>query len=167
MADVLNEASTDLAITPETAATGEDDVRARHEANRLAWNEGAVRYTDEIEETIAFLAAGKIQPAPGRARANLGDLRAWCRTAIHLQCASGRDTLSLWNEGVAQVVGVDISDVHIANARRISAGAGRAGGVVSLRPPRYAPRASTARPTWSTPAAGRCAGCTTWTAGPR
>ena len=40
--------------------------------------------------------------------------------AIHLQCASGRDTLSLWNEGVPQVVGVDISDVHIANARRIS-----------------------------------------------
>ncbi|NUN50096.1 MAG: class I SAM-dependent methyltransferase [Candidatus Brocadiae bacterium] len=51
-------------------------------------------------------------------RANLGDLRLWCRRAIHLQCASGRDTLSLWLEGAAEVVGVDISDVHIANARR-------------------------------------------------
>jgi SAM-dependent methyltransferase len=123
MSDVLNEASTDLAITPETAATGEEDVRARHEANRFAWNEGAVRYTEEIEETIAFLAAGKSNLHPVE-RANLGDLRSWCHTAIHLQCASGRDTLSLWSEGVAQVVGVDISDVHIANARRISAALG-------------------------------------------
>jgi len=39
-------------------------------------------------------------------RANLGDLRPWCRAAIHLQCASGRDTLSLWNEGAGRVVGV-------------------------------------------------------------
>ena len=95
------------------------DVRAWHEANRAAWNEGAVRYTEEIEETIAFLAAGGSNLHPIE-RANLGDLRAWCHTAIHLQCASGRDTLSLWNEGAAQVIGVDISDVHIANARRIS-----------------------------------------------
>ncbi len=41
-------------------------------------------------------------------------------TAIHLQCASGRDTLSLWLEGVQHVIGVDISDVHIANARLMS-----------------------------------------------
>jgi SAM-dependent methyltransferase len=119
MIDVLNEASTDLAITPELAATGEDDMRVRHEANRLAWNEGAARYSQEIEETITFLAAGKSNLHPVE-RINLGDLRTWCRTAIHLQCASGRDTLSLWNEGVAQVAGVDISDVHIANARQIS-----------------------------------------------
>ncbi len=95
------------------------DVRAWHEANRVAWNEGAVRYTEEIEETIAFLRAGGSNLHPIE-RAALGDLRAWCHTAIHLQCASGRDTLSLWNEGAAQVIGVDISDVHIANARRIS-----------------------------------------------
>ena len=57
-------------------------------------------------------------------RANLGDLRTWCGTAIHLQCASGRDTLSLWNEGVAEVIGVDIADVHIANAQRLSAALG-------------------------------------------
>ena len=69
------------------AATAEE-VRARHEANRAAWNEGAVRYTAEIEETIAFLAAGGSNLHPVE-RAHLGDLAAWCRTAIHLQCASG------------------------------------------------------------------------------
>ena len=104
------------ALAPAVSA---EEVRTRHEANRSAWNEGAARYTAEIEETIAFLAAGGSNLHPVE-RANLGDLRAWCGTAIHLQCASGRDTLSLWNEGVPQVVGVDISDVHIANARRIS-----------------------------------------------
>ena len=106
-------------VEPGVPAIGADDVCARHAANRLAWNEGAARYTQEIEETIAFLAAGKSNLHPVE-RAHLGDLAAWCRMAIHLQCASGRDTLSLWNEGVSQVAGVDISDVHIANARRIS-----------------------------------------------
>jgi predicted O-methyltransferase YrrM len=43
---------------------------------------------------------------------------------VHLQCASGKDTLSLWIEGVEKVVGIDISDVHIANARRLSEAAG-------------------------------------------
>jgi SAM-dependent methyltransferase len=96
-----------------------EEVRSRHEANRIAWNEGAARYTEEVEETIAFLRAGGSSLHPIE-RANLGDLAAWCGVAIHLQCASGRDTLSLWNEGVKRVVGVDISDVHIANARRTS-----------------------------------------------
>ena len=103
---------------PRPTAVDAEEVKARHEANRVAWNEGAARYTEEIAETIAFLREGGSNLHPIE-HANLGDLRAWCRTAIHLQSASGRDTLSLWNEGVAQVVGVDISDVHIANARRI------------------------------------------------
>jgi SAM-dependent methyltransferase len=96
------------------------EVRQRHEANRRAWNEGAARYTARFEERLAFLQAGGSSLHPIE-RANLGDLRTWCGTAIHLQCASGRDTLSLWNEGVAQVIGVDIAEVHIANAQRLSA----------------------------------------------
>ena len=95
------------------------DVQSRHESNRSAWNEGAIRYTEEVEETIEFLRAGGTSLHPIE-RANLGDLSKWCSTAIHLQCASGKDTLSLWNEGVKHVVGVDISDVHIATARRTS-----------------------------------------------
>jgi SAM-dependent methyltransferase len=97
-----------------------DDVRARHAANRSGWNEGAAHYTASLEETLAFLREGGSNLHPIE-RANLGDLRAWCTRAIHLQCASGCDTLSLWNEGVAHVVGVDISDVQIANARHLSA----------------------------------------------
>lgn len=94
------------------------EVRARHEANRASWNEAAARYTEEIEATIAFLRAGGSNLHPLE-RAMLGDLRVF-GTAIHLMCASGRDTLSLWNEGVGRVIGVDISDLHIANARRTS-----------------------------------------------
>jgi SAM-dependent methyltransferase len=103
----------------EPPARDSDDVRARHEDNRRAWNEGAIRYTSELEETIAFIRAGSSN-LHRIERANLGDLRPWCHVAIHLQCASGRDTLSLWNEGAGRVVGVDISDVHIANARLLS-----------------------------------------------
>lgn len=111
-----------LPYTPSQAVPppqNEDEVRAMHEANRAGWNEGAIHYTQSIDETIAFLRAGNSNLHPVERR-NLGDLSAWCHTAIHLQCASGRDTLSLLNEGVKRVVGVDISDVHIENARRIS-----------------------------------------------
>jgi SAM-dependent methyltransferase len=92
-------------------------VSARHQSNRAAWNEGAAYYTKNLDESIAFLRGGGSSLHPVE-RANLGDLRAWCGTAIHLQCASGEDTLSLWIEGARRVVGVDISDVQIANARR-------------------------------------------------
>ncbi len=97
-----------------------DEIRARHESNRAGWNEGAQYYRAHLEETVAFINQGKSNLHPIERR-NLGDLRSWCQTAIHLQCASGRDTLSLMNEGVRQVIGVDISDVHIENARRTTA----------------------------------------------
>ena len=101
----------------EPPAGDAGEVRHRHESNRAAWNEGAARYTDQVDETIAFLRAGGSSLHPIE-RGYLGNLRSWCQTAIHLQCASGRDTLSLWNERVERVVGIDISDVHIENARR-------------------------------------------------
>lgn len=108
-------------IRTEKRATTPEEVRTRHESNRAAWNEGAAAgYTPENEETIAFLKAGKSNLHPVE-RAYLGSLLPACQTAIHLQCASGRDTLSLLNEGVRYVIGVDISDVHIENARHISA----------------------------------------------
>jgi SAM-dependent methyltransferase len=103
----------------EPLPQSEEEIRARHESNRAGWNEGAARYTQEVEETISFLRAGGSNLHPIE-RANLGNLREWCKTAIHLQCASGRDTLSLLHEGVEHVIGIDISDVHIENARRTS-----------------------------------------------
>ncbi len=112
-----------LPYTPsqtERPPQNEAEVRAMHEANRAGWNEGAIHYTQMVDETIAFLREGNSNLHPIE-RQNLGDLSSWCKTAIHLQCASGKDTLSLLNEGVERVIGVDISDVHIENARRISA----------------------------------------------
>ncbi len=106
---------------PPAAPPDPIDVRARHAANRAGWNEGARHYTAEIADTIAFIQHGRSNLHPIERR-NLGDLRVWCGTAVHLQCASGRDTLSLLNEGVGRVVGLDISDVHIDNARQTSAG---------------------------------------------
>lgn len=104
-------------------ATDAGEIKARHESNRAGWNQGAAAYTRGLQRTIDFLRAGKsnLHPVERRNLARLGPLGDWCHTAIHLQCASGRDTLSLWNEGVQQVIGVDISDVHIANAQQISA----------------------------------------------
>lgn len=104
----------------EAAPQTDTEVRARHESNRAGWNEGAIHYTQHIQETIDFLRDGKSSLHPVEKR-NLGDLRPWCQHAIHLQCASGRDTLSLLAEGVVRVTGVDISDRHIENARMISA----------------------------------------------
>ncbi len=94
-------------------------VTRRHQDNRAAWDEAAHCYEQEVEEDIAFLrAGGKNLMAPELSY--LQDLGAWCRRAIHLQCAGGRDTLSLWNQGAAEVVGVDISEKMIAAARRKS-----------------------------------------------
>jgi SAM-dependent methyltransferase len=66
---------------------------------------------------VAFLAAG------GKAFHDpewtyLHDLANWCQRAIHLQCAGGLDTLSLWKHGAAEVVGIDISERMIACARQ-------------------------------------------------
>lgn len=101
------------------------EVRARHQANRTAWNEAAAAYRAELAEQIAFLREGGISLHPVERR-HLGELADWCRTAVHLQCASGRDTLSLLNAGVDEVIGVDISDVHIANARAATEALGAA-----------------------------------------
>jgi SAM-dependent methyltransferase len=102
-----------------------DEIERLHQQNRAAWNEAARRYENEIERDIAFLKAG------GKAFHSvewpfLADLGAWCGRAIHLQCAGGVDTLSLWNHGAAEVVGVDISERMIACARQKSAALGAA-----------------------------------------
>ena len=115
----------DASVRVHRPAATEAEVRERHAANRAGWNEGAAHYTAEVDDTIEFLRSGRSNLHPLE-RANLGDLSRWCGTAIHLQCASGRDTLSLLNEGVKRVVGIDISDVHIENARRTSEALGAA-----------------------------------------
>lgn len=89
----------------------------RHQQNRAAWNEAAHYYEITFEQAVEFLKAGgknllKVElPCLER-------LSEWCERAIHLQCAGGTDTLSLWNHGAREVVGVDISDRMIDIARR-------------------------------------------------
>ena len=110
---------TDLPFTPQPVADDPHEIRARHAANRAAWNQGAVAYTEDNEGRVERLRGGWSNVHPVE-RAMLGDLSRF-DLAIHLQCASGADTLSLLNEGVSRVVGIDISDVHIDNAQRTAA----------------------------------------------
>src|SRR5436305_11652562 len=99
------------------------EIRARHQANRAAWNEAAHMYEQQIDRDVAFLRAGgkNLMPPELEILADLGD---WCRRAIRLQCAGGRDTLSLWNQGAAEVVGVDIGERRIDCARQKAAALG-------------------------------------------
>ncbi len=115
----MSQDNSNLVYDYEEPPEGEEGVRARHESNRAAWNEGAAWYTAQNEAEIAALREGRSNLHPIERR-NLGDLRQY-PTAIHLQCASGSDSLSLWLEGVQRVIGVDISDTHIENARMRSA----------------------------------------------
>lgn len=106
------------AATPTEAA----DVRAMHAANRAAWDEAAERYEGWLKEAIALIRSGGSNLFPVE-HGLIGDLHR-CRRAIHLQCAGGRDTLSLWNLGAAEVVGIDISPRMLDLAGRLSAATG-------------------------------------------
>jgi SAM-dependent methyltransferase len=89
--------------------------------NRRAWNEiAAVRAT--IWPDAAFFAAGGTLLEP-EVLAAAGDVRG--QTILHLQCATGEDTLS-WAVAGAQATGVDLSDAQIALAVEKAAAAGLA-----------------------------------------
>ena len=90
-----------------------------HQANRIGWNEGAEAYEDDLRERTEFLRAGGTNFCPPE-HAFLKNLRVWCQRAIHLQCAGGTDTLSLWNHGAHEVIGVDISERMLAVAQKKS-----------------------------------------------
>jgi SAM-dependent methyltransferase len=90
-----------------------------HQLNRAAWDVTAAKYEDEEADDIALLEAGG-NNLLGPERRFLHDLGSWCRRAVHLQCSGGLDTLSLWRQGAAEVVGIDISERMIASARRRS-----------------------------------------------
>ena len=89
-----------------------------HRANRAAWDEAAERYAGWFDEAVELIRAGGSNLFPIE-EALIGDLRG-CRRAIHLQCAGGRDTLSLWNLGAEEVVGIDFSARMLELADRLS-----------------------------------------------
>jgi SAM-dependent methyltransferase len=106
-------------LVPWRAMIDGMDVRRLHEDNRIGWNEGAEAYEADLESRVKFLREGGTNfVAPEYEY--LRDLGIWCQRAIHLQCAGGTDTLSLWNLGAQEVIGVDISDRMIEVARRKS-----------------------------------------------
>jgi SAM-dependent methyltransferase len=106
-------------------ATGSETshVPAMHAANRAAWDEAAERYEGWFDEAAALIRSGGTNLF-GVETELIGDLRGICRRAIHLQCASGRDTLSLWNQGADEVVGVDFSPRMLALAERLTTATG-------------------------------------------
>ena len=109
-------------IRPATDAE-RADVRGMHAANRLAWDEAAERYEGWFSEAVALIVAGGTNLLPPEIEL-IGDLHGRCRRAIHLQCAGGRDTLSLWTAGADEVVGVDFSPRMLDLARRLTEATG-------------------------------------------
>jgi SAM-dependent methyltransferase len=105
--------------TPTEAA----DIRLMHSATRAAWDEAAERYERWLDEAIALIRSGGTNLF-GAEIELIGDLHGRCRRAVHLQCAGGRDTLSLWNLGAAEVVGVDFSPRMLELAERLSSATG-------------------------------------------
>ena len=115
------EDTTDHSADHIRPATPEErgDVRGMHQANRAAWDEAAERYEVWFDEAAALIRSGGTNLLPPELEL-IGDLHGRCRRAIHLQCAGGRDTLSLWTAGADEVVGVDISPRMLGLARRLS-----------------------------------------------
>src|SRR5215218_9451700 len=116
-------------VRPATAAEIADP-RAMHAANRAAWDEAAERYEGWFEEAVALIRTGGSNLFPVE-HDLIGDLRAAAASrgggrlrAIHLQCAGGRDTLSLWNAGASEVIGLDISPRMLALAARLTEATG-------------------------------------------
>jgi len=107
--------------TPTEAA----DPRAMHAANRAAWDEAAERYEGWFDEAVELIRTGRSNLFPVE-HEMIGDLRGGSGTgrAIHLQCAGGRDTLSLWNLGAREVIGIDISPRMLELAARLTAATG-------------------------------------------
>ena len=109
-------------IRPATPAEAAD-VRAMHAATQAAWDEAAERYEGWLAEAIELIRSGGTNLFGAEVEL-IGDLHERCRRAIHLQCAGGRDTLSLWNLGADEVVGLDFSPRMLDLARRLTAATG-------------------------------------------
>ncbi|MEO8230204.1 MAG: methyltransferase domain-containing protein [Chloroflexota bacterium] len=99
------------------------DVPGMHAANRRAWDEAAERYEGWLAEAIELIRSGGTNLLPPELEL-IGDLHGRCRRAIHLQCAGGRDSLSLWNLGAEEVVGVDFSPRMLELAERLTVATG-------------------------------------------
>ncbi len=87
---------------------------------RASWNAATARHNTHKGDQAAFLRAGGDVLFPEEL-ALLGAVDGL--DLVHLQCNAGQDSLCLARRG-ARVTGVDLSDVAIDFARRLSADAG-------------------------------------------
>lgn len=94
--------------------------RHAHELNRRSWNAATEAHNRHKGDQAAALRQGESTLFPDEL-ALLGAVDGL--DLVHLQCNSGQDSLSLALRG-ARVTGVDISDVAIEFARRLSADSG-------------------------------------------
>jgi len=98
----------------------EPSNRKKHQETGNAWDVTAAIYERDEADDLVLLRSGGNSFLPPEQRF-LSGLGPWCKRAIHLQCAGGTDTLSLWKLGAAEVVGVDISEKMITVAQRKTA----------------------------------------------
>jgi SAM-dependent methyltransferase len=117
-----SDADSDSHVRAASAAEAADP-RLMHAATRLAWDEAAERYERWLPEAIELIRSGGTNLLPPELEL-IGDLHGRCRRAIHLQCAAGRDTLSLWNLGADEVVGVDYSPRMLELAEELTRAVG-------------------------------------------
>jgi len=104
--------------TPEEAA----DPRRMHAHNRRAWDEAAEDYERRLAGSVERLRAGRSSLLAVE-QDLIGDLRGTGH-AVHVQCAGGEDTLSLWLAGAARVTGIDFSPRMLDLAARLASAVG-------------------------------------------
>lgn len=90
--------------------------RDLHEANRKSWNRATAAHNAHKPGQAEFLREGG-ELLFDEDYALLGELAG--KRVLHLQCNSGQDTLCIARRG-AEVLGVDISDEAITQARALS-----------------------------------------------
>lgn len=91
--------------------------RARHELNRISWNEGTKAHNSHKGDQASFFRAGG-NTLFVEEQTLLGDISG--KTLLHLQCNSGQDSLSIASHLGARVTGVDISDEAVRFARNLA-----------------------------------------------
>ena len=92
-----------------------------HEQNRKSWNEVTPAHNRHKGDQAAFFRDGGSTLFSDE-KEMLGDVRG--KRVLHLQCNCGQDTLSIAAMGVAEIVGVDISDEAVTFAQKLASDAG-------------------------------------------
>ncbi|MGI6366893.1 MAG: class I SAM-dependent methyltransferase [Anaerolineae bacterium] len=92
------------------------DTPFLHGQTARLWDAAAALYERDAPRDTERLRSGWSSLLPHEQRLLTPLLP--CRRALHLQCAGGSDTLSLWRLGAQAVLGVDIAPRMVAVARQ-------------------------------------------------